>query len=375
MFDNKKVIAFCDLHGTPIIPGLNSARSLGTVSFLGKFAIMDFTLSNFSNSGIDRVGILVHRFPRSVLSHIENGLPWIRNTKTGFQYIMYNEEGIAKPTFNTDIANIVANSALLEREQYDYIVVAPIYYLSAMDYRPIIEDHIESGASVSAVYIDIENGKHSFEKSKLVEIDSEGNVTRFKRNVRRKDKVSVSLDTFIINREVFDDMLQKYIQVSKSSSLRDLIAWLAANDELVVRGHKFEESVFPIFSLEDYIEASFACLRYEHRQKLFKPDWPIYTTSHDTPPAKYGKNARTSDCIISNGAIINGTVKRSVISRNVVIEEGATVEDSIIFTGTKVRKGAKVSYVITQKHVEITENAIGTKDKLIFVDRKKTCDI
>lgn len=375
MFDNKKVIAFCDLHGTPSIPGLNSTRSLGTVSFLGRFAIMDFTLSNFSNSGIDRVGILVHRFPRSVLSHLENGIPWITNTKTGFQYIMYNEEGSAKPTFDTDIANIIANSALLEREQYDYVVVAPIYYLASMDYRPIIEKHVESGAQVTAVYIDIENGKKSFEKSRLVELDKDGNVIRFKRNFKRKDKVSVSLDTFIISRDVFDTMLQKHVQVSKSSSLRDLIAYLVTNEELVVKGHKFEENVFPILSLEDYTQASFACLRYENRQKLFKPGWPIYTTSHDTPPAKYGKNAQTSDCIISNGAVIKGKIKRSIVSRNVVIEEGAVVEDSILFTGTKVRKGAKLSFVISQKHVEITEDEAGSKDKLIFVDGKKTCEL
>lgn len=375
MFDNKKVIAFCDLHGTPLIPGLNSTRSLGTVSFLGRFAIMDFTLSNFSNSGIDRVGILVHRFPRSVLSHLENGLPWITNTKTGFQYIMYNEEGTAKPTFDTDIANIIANGDLLEGEQYDYVVVAPIYYLTSMDYRPIFDKHIESGAEITAVYIETQNGKTSFGKSRLVDLDKEGNITRFKQNSKRKDKVNVSLDTFVINRNVFDTMLQKHVQVSKSASLRDLISWLVTNDKLRVNGHKFEENVFPIFSLEDYTRASFACLRYENRQKLFKPDWPISTTSHDTPPAKYGKNAYTSDCIISNGAIINGKVKRSIISRNVVIEEGAVVEDSILFTGTKVRKGTKLSNVITHKHIEIIEDAVGSKDKMIFVDGKKTCKI
>lgn len=375
MFHNKKVIAFCDLHTTPTIRGLNETRALGTVAFLGRFAIMDFTLSNFSNSGIDRVGILVHRFPHSVLSHVENGQPWINNTKIGFQYIMYNEEGVAKPSFNTDIANIVANKAVLEREDYDLIVVAPVHYLASIDYREIIDDHIAKNAKVTVVYNEIDNGKTAFPKSRLLEVDGEGNVKRFVRNSKVRDNVKVSLDTFIIDRNEFEGILQKHVQLSKSSPLRDLIAWLVSNENLKVNAYRFEHKVFPILSLQDYFDSSFACLKYENRQKLFKPDWPIYTTSHDTPPAKYGPNADTKNSVISNGAIINGRVRNSILSRNVIVEKGAVVENSILFSGTHVVAGSKIAYVLTEKRNEIQEDLIGDKNNLLVITKGRVCKI
>ncbi|MEA5061167.1 MAG: glucose-1-phosphate adenylyltransferase subunit GlgD [Erysipelotrichaceae bacterium] len=375
MLKGKNIIAFCDLHISPVIPGLNDTRSLGTVAFLGRFAIMDFTLSNFSNSGFDRVGILVHRFPHSVLSHVENGQPWISNTKTGFQYIMYNEEGIAKPSFNTDVANIIANRAVLEREKCDIIVVAPIHYLCSMDYRPIVQEHIEKNAAVTAVYTRIKDGKRCFTKSRLLNINDKGLIKKVVKNTRRKDEVNVSLDTFIINKDTLDEIIQKHVQLSKSSSLRDLIAWLIDNEGLEVNTYMFNHPVFPILSLNDYVHNSFACLKYENRRKLFKEDWPIYTTSHDTPPSKYGENADASDSIISNGAVINGKVKHSILSRNVTIDEGAVVENSILFTYSHIHKGVKLNYVLTEKHVEVTEDISGTSEEPIVMDGKKTCKV
>jgi glucose-1-phosphate adenylyltransferase len=372
MFNNKRVIAFCDLHTTPTIPGLNDKRSLGTVAFLGRFAIMDFTLSNFSNSGIDRVGILVHRFPHSVLSHIENGQPWISNSKTGFQYIMYNEEGIKKPSFNTDIENILVNRALFEREQCDIIVIAPAYYLTSMDFRPIIDEHIKNNANVTAIYSKINNGKNEFVHSRLVELNEDGTAKRFVRNTKRKDKVNVSLDTFIINKETFDEIIKNNIHLSRSSALRDFIAGLVAREEIVVHTHNFDGLVIPILSLEDYFNNSFACLKYEYRCRLFKPDWPIYTTSHDTPPAKYGPHAEAENSIISNGSIINGKVRNSIVSRNVTIDEGAEVDHAILFTYTHVHSKIKVTYAVSEKHVEVTESVKGKVSDLKVISGKKS---
>ena len=90
------------MHDSPRLGKLTEKRPIGTVSFLGRYGLMDFALSNFSNSGIDRVGILVDRYLHSVISHVRDGSIWINNTKTGSQRLFYNEN-MPSHKFNTDI--------------------------------------------------------------------------------------------------------------------------------------------------------------------------------------------------------------------------------------------------------------------------------
>ncbi len=105
--------------------------------------------------------------------------------------------------------------------------------------------------------------------------------------------------------------------------------------------------------------------------KLFKEDWPIYTTTHNTPPALYGNHAIVSNSFIANGCIVKGKVKNSIISRDVVIEEGASVEDSIIFTNSIVGANIKVKNVVADKHSQLVEmKRIGNdKDEILFISR------
>ena len=132
----------------------------------------------------------------------------------------------------------------------------------------------------------------------------------------------------------------------------------------------FAGFVAPILTFKGYTKYSFDFLDYAKRSQLFIPDWPIYTTSHNTPPALYGENAKVSNSFIANGSIIKGTVKNSVISRDVVIEEGAVIENCILFTKTKVSAGTYMKNVVTDKQVKILNSADvqGEKDNMMFVD-------
>ena len=96
-------------------------------------------------------------------------------------------------------------------------------------------------------------------------------------------------------------------------------------------------------------------LSYEVRKDLFKEDWPIYTTTHNTPPAIYGADAKVCNSFIANGSNIQGTVINSIISRDVVIEKGAVVKNCILFSGTKVGKNSQLEYVVADKNVKIKE--------------------
>ena len=105
----KKVVGICNLHDDPNLGLLTENRPLGAVTFLGRYGLIDFTLSNFSNSHIDNVYVLVKRGITQMRNHIGNGAIWVNNTKKGFIRLLLNEKGLFAPKFNTDIANMALN--------------------------------------------------------------------------------------------------------------------------------------------------------------------------------------------------------------------------------------------------------------------------
>ena len=158
-------------------------------------------------------------------------------------------------------------------------------------------------------------------------------------------------------------------KVSAMYGFRKTVTYAINHHRIPVYAYKFEGCVVPILSSEDYMKQSFNLLSYENRQKLFSPDWPIYTTTHNTPPALYGAKASVMNSFVANGAIIKGTVENSIISRDVVIEEGAVVRNCIIFTQSYIGKNAQLEYVLTDKNVKVQEvkKLKGTKDKALYI--------
>ena len=110
-------------------------------------------------------------------------------------------------------------------------------------------------------------------------------------------------------------------------------------------------------------------LNFENLNKVISTDWPIYTKTHDTPPAKYHENAWVRNSFVSNGAIIDGKVENSVICRDVMIHENAVVRNSIVLSGAEVSKDAVLEYVIVDKGAKIinVKELKGTKDNPLYV--------
>ncbi len=352
----KDVLGICDLHNSPELGRLTDKRPLGAVSFLGRYGLMDFTLSNFSNSGIDQVVILVKNYLHAISTHVQNGFAWNNNTKTGFQRLVYNEKAKRDQIFNTDIANLIINRGNLETIESEYIVVAPVHFLSAMDYRPIIEQHIKEKTRITAVYVRTDKAKTEFENCNVLKFNAKTNVVKTaSTSTSYSESCDVSLDTFVFSKEAFIELILLSKSVSKLYSIADMVYYCINNKLIKVNGYRFEGAVFPMLSIEDYVRHSLDLLKIENREKLFIPDWPVYTTTHNTPPSFYGKDAVVKNSFIANGSIIKGHVENSIISRDVVVEEGAYIKNCIIFSRTLIGEDVKLEYVVCDKNVKINQ--------------------
>lgn len=363
----KNVIGLINLHNSPQLGPLTTSRTLGSTSFLGRYALMDFALSNFCNSGIDIVGIMVRDFPRSVLGHLGSMTAFIENTKIGKESIMYNESGILNPPYNHDINNLRSNPWVFHLNA-DYVVIQPAHIVTTIDFAPILKEHIARKEKITCVYTHINNANSTFKTSNCLFMDENGYINSIEKNDQKVNERDVSLETYIINRSVLAEIIDKQEKTNALFGLKEMIA-LLANKIIPVHTYEYKGYVRCYDSIEHYMKYVLEVLDLDIVNLLFKDDWPIYTLTHDTPPVKYGESASAKNSYIANGAIINGKVEGSIISRNVIVEKGATIKNSIILARTYIGPDVELDGVIVDKNSHIINSKAlkGSIEKPLYI--------
>lgn len=364
-----KIIGFLNLHQSPELGPLTAKRTIASTSFLGRYAFMDIMLSNFTNSGIDRVGILVNQHPRSILKHLGSRNTWNVNTKIGFEVVAYNEQGVKRGSlYNTDVANIIMNKWILSQSEAEYVVIAPSHFIAPIDFRPIIDAHIKTKAEITMVYKAVDNAKTEFIDRDILTINYDQCVINVGRNKGAVDEANISMETFIINRKKFEALLEEAKQISPFFHFDDFLAFKIGSGENV-RAHEYEGYLRCFDSFKHYFDFSFELLDIKIRRQLFKENWPIYTVTHDTPPAKYSDKAEVTHSFIANGCHIEGKVHNAILSRGVHVKQGAEIEHSIIFTDSEVGPNKKIVYAVVDKDAKVTRvnEVVGREEQIAYI--------
>lgn len=366
----NNVVALVNLHNNKGLGLLTNNRPFASTTFLGRYAFIDFALSNITNSGIDQICIMIKDKSRSVIKHLGGNKIYLRNSKTGYNSLFINEKGLLNPEFNTDINNIKENDWFLYDKNVEYVIVVPVHYLINIDYNEVIKEHKKSNRRLSVLSAEITDcSNKSYSKTRQFVVDQLGDIQKVARLNGKEKKANISLQTYVFNKDLLKEMMLNAENISEVYNINDLVAYYATYKEKV-HVINFKGEYRRLISLKDYYDTSMYFLNSEDAfNKLFKPDWPIYTTTHSTRPVLYGKKSDVKNSLIANGCKINGTVKNSILSRNVVIEEGAKVIDSIIFTNTVIKKGVTIKNAVVDKHcvLENKKNIEGTKDDPLYI--------
>lgn len=358
-----KVVGLVNLHSNVSYKGLTERRPVASVSFLGRYGIIDFVLSNMSNSNVDTVGVLIKEKPRSLFKHLGNGNSWNFNSKSGGVSLLYNEKYANNTMYNHDINNMVENIAFVEKSKADYVVIAPAHIITTMDYSEVVEAHAKSGAEITIVYKKIDNANETFVGSDYLKLKGK-QVSEIKQNKGNRQERNISLETYVINTKVLLKLINYAKKISSFFDLKDTLAYLC--DERKIMAYEYKGFARCIDSFEAYYKVSLEFLDLDVSTQVFKSTWPIFTNTNDTPPTKYKKNASVKKSFIANGAIVDGTVEGSILSRNVVIGKNAVVKNCIILNGSKVSPGAVLENVVIDKdaRVEKKKELIGADEPL-----------
>lgn len=334
------------------IDGLEDYRPIGAFSFLGRYRVIDFPVSNLSNSNIDRIQVYVSQNPRSLAEHLSYGQHYNINAKRGKLQLLFNQDSRFNPIYNTDVRAYHDNIDVIERMQQDYVVITPGNWVFKADFRALVNQHIESGADVTLLYHRTEKGDTEYRACNVLELNRQKGVNQIKPNDGSKPNCNVFMDTFIMKKETFIDLINEAMKRSSIFGLVDILN--QERDVLDIRGIQHKGSyVACIFDVRSYYESNMALLDYSLASKLFTSDWPIYTQTTDSCPVHYFKGAVVKNSMIANGCNIRGTVENSIIGRGVEIGEGAVVKDSLVLGHSVIGKGVHIERQIIDKWAQV----------------------
>lgn len=351
------------------VEGLSKHRPMMSISFLGRYRLMDFAISNLTNSQVDMIHLYVKEKPRSVFEHVGTGRHYNINSKQGKLRVMYGEEEISSSVYNTDVRAFLQNESFIWEDQADYVIIVPTHFLFTQDYREVLDHHIESGVDVTVLYKNSRNAKEEFVGASTLNFDKEKMITDFGVNRGQAKQRSIMLESYVMSKEVFFRLIKKADELSKIYWFKDVLEE-AVKDGVSMMGYPVMGTVLGIHDLKSYYDVSMSMINPEI-STLMRLEWPIYTRTNDSPPAVYAKSAKVHNVCIANGAYIKGEVSNSIIGRNVIIEEGAVVKDSIILPNAYIGPHVKVTGCVVDKHVRIEKikELNGSKDDLIYINR------
>lgn len=352
------------------IDGLGEYRPVPAISFMGRYRIIDFILSNMTNSGINNVEVFCKEKPRNLFEHLGDGAMYNINSKRGKLRILYGEKPFTSPVYNTDIANFALNLQYIEEDTNPYVLVAPSYFIYNFDFNEAMEYHMESKADVTVLYTSTNEAKTRFLNCDVLTMDKDKRVTEVERNRGKSKSRQVSMEAYIMSKSLFIQLIKQATNVSSLYWLKDILH--DRLNDLVIKGYGVRGYVAAIDSLSEYYRISMELRDRSTAEQLFKVDRPIYTQTYDSSPTRYSSDASARNSVIANGCTIEGTVDGCIIGRSVTIKEGAEIKDSVIMTDAVIDKDAKLDHVIVDKYaiVHHVKKLEGTDDAPVYVKRR-----
>lgn len=330
---------------------LTALRAEAAVPFAGKFRIIDFVLSNCSNSEIFNVAVLTQYMPMSLNEHIGVGKPWDLDRSQGGIRVFHPYLGPDITGWERGTADAVRrNLAFLEEHRVDTILILGGNHVYKMDYRPLLKFHQDSKADITVGIRSVNPFEtHLFG---IVTTDANQRILTFQQKPKRSRENIASMGVYVFKFDVLKDHL--FAHPTHLDFGRDVLPNLIRRKR--VMAYKYEGYWARVGNLQAYWEANMALLSETPALDLYDPDWVIHTRSEEQPPVKIGPNAKVDGNLLSNGSIVDGVAERSIISPGVYIAEGATVIDSVVMNDCQIGPGAVIRKAILDKNVVVGEN-------------------
>ena len=332
---------------------LSQERAKPAVPFGGKYRIIDFTLSNCVNSGIDDVVVLTQYNPRSLNDHIGLGRPWDLDRNTGGVKLLqpYIARGRVAEWYRGTADAVLRNLNVIEHTPGDMVLVLAGDHIYKMDYQPFVAAHRRRRADVTIAVRRVPLAEAS--RMGILALDEHDRVVEWQEKPKQPKSDLASMGVYVFSKRT----LRRWLAEDRVDFGANVIPEMLEAGARVY-GYRYNGYWQDVGTIQSYWEANMALLEDDPELDLYDKDWVIHTRSEERAPAKVGPTAQVHRSLISHGCVIAGTVVNSVLSPGVHVEMGAVVRDSIVMFDSVIRSGAVVDRAILDKEVVVGQGAI-----------------
>ena len=328
------------------------------VPFGGKYRIIDFPLSNCVNSGIDTVGILTQYQPLLLNEYIGNGQPWDLDRLYGGVHVLPPYQTATGSDWYKGTANaIYQNINFIERYDPEYVLILSGDHIYKMDYGKMLEFHKDSNADCTIAVLEVPWEEAS--RFGIMTADENNVITKFEEKPKEPKSNLASMGIYIFNWKLLRKTLLADMKNADSSHDfgKDIIPALL-NDEKKLCAYKYKGYWKDVGTIDSLWEANMDLLDKNNALDLNDPAWKIYTEDVTALPQYIGADAVVDRAFITQGCVVNGKVKNSVLFTGAKVAEGAQVIDSVLMPGAEVAEGAVVTRTLVADGVKIGKNAV-----------------
>ncbi len=352
-------LIFSNIHDNSI-PELTRMRTIGSVPFGGRYRLVDFALSSMVNSGISKIGIVTHNNYQSLLDHLGNGKDWDLARRSGGIKILppfisaFNNAG-ANKFYTSRLEALMGTLNFLNRCNEEYVVMSDCDVICNIDLTDVIERHAATEADITFVTKSSELiGVNKGETLTLIRSDENDRILEVTEDKIGDEDAQIYINIMVMKRQYLLGVVENAISHGQTSFLYDVIMKNVSKANYMV--YKYDGWYAHIGSLESYFECSMKLLETDARERLFGiKNRPVLTKVRNSAPTRYCEGAKVTNSVVAEGCVIEGTVENSIIFRGVHIGKGAIVKNSILFQDTYVCQGASLNCVVADKNVIIKD--------------------
>ena len=358
------------------VPELVNLRLMASIPFASRYRLIDFMLSSMANADIDNISLLVNKNYLSLMDHVGSGREWDLVRKNGGLHLFPPNAEKASKMYTGRVSALAGMIRYLKEQKEKYVVMADTNNAVNFDFKAMIEAHAASGADVTIAYTEqtIPEGykqlpaDQGFYYTFAIE---DGRVKKIYVNSESDEVQNLSMNVFVVERELLINLINTAFVRGQRYFERDVL--MGQLDELNVQAYKYDGYIARITNLKSYFDENMKLLDDANLDGLFGAA-PVYTKIRDDNPTRYIAGAKVENTMAADGCVIEGEVENSILFRGVKIAKGAKVKNCILMQDTVVEAGADIEYLVTDKNVTISadKEMKGTDSYPIYINKWQT---
>jgi len=355
-------LIFSNIHDN-CIPEMTARRTMASLPFGGRYRLVDFTLSNMVNSGINKVGIITHNNYRSLIDHIGTGKDWDLARRSGGvmilpPFITAYDNPRANQLYTTRLEALMGAMDYIAHCQEDVIVLSDSDVVCNIDLSEVIDQHERSGADLTVVTKRMNLCGEKESVGKIIVYSENGNITEFVEHTQLMcGEYDVSTNILVFTKTYLMSLIDTAIAHGYREFYQQALPAAMANSKFCI--YNYEGFYATVDSLAGYFARNMELLEGGTRAALFGiKDRPVYTKVRNTPPTKYAEGACVKNSLIADGCVIEGTVENSILFRGVHVKKGTVIKNSIMLQNSVAGENVTLNCVIADKNVIIRDDKL-----------------